>query len=144
MLLDQSSRTISLIDPGPSTAGLPHVHFCDEYGPAIGDLSYLLFEVSLGFPVYRMVGHDSQPARLAILLVRAFIESQMGNSTNDALRHAFRATTLRYVMMLRPEASLRGLWLRYLRSVAMRRIQFMLDQAFVCRIPGQPDINQKL
>ena len=144
VLLDQSSRTISLIDPGPSTAGLPHVHFCDEYGPAIGDLSYLLFEVSLGFPVYRMVGHDSQPARLAILLVRAFIESQMGNSTNDALRHAFRATTLRYVMMLRPEASLRGLWLRYLRSVAMRRIQFMLDQAFVCRIPGQPDINQKL
>lgn len=129
ILCDDSTRSLSFIDPGV----LASAFLCNDVAriwyPASRDLAYMLFDTEVA--IKRNLGNRGARQRQRWLIegvLQAFLEQIESVSERIGLLSEIESCARVYLAELQSSWSARGLWRMLLRSIASRRIEVLLHR----------------
>ncbi len=130
ILCDAQSKCISFVDPGTPQKSWTCRDVPGLWYPASRDLAYLLFDVVSSS--YRVASGNRRGARrqrrLVEKLVRSFVDSVSSIANRRSLMDEIRGCVGMHLSRLRVSLSPAGLWRRWIRYFAARRIDAILDR----------------
>jgi O-antigen/teichoic acid export membrane protein/Ser/Thr protein kinase RdoA (MazF antagonist) len=128
VLCDLASKSLSFVDPGVVEQAVVCAGVAKRWYPASRDLAYLLFD--MGVSLKRTMGNPAARRRLEWLtekILRAYLKRISLVAEQHCLLDEIQACAQEHLKMLQVSWSPRGLWRRFLRRRASRRINRLLD-----------------